>query len=208
MTNCAGAGFLAREEDGGSGATAVDAAGKFIPGQQDMWAFVLFETLVFTAYFVVYLLFRMHHHQAFLNAQAGLDLRIGVLNTIALLTSSWAVASCVQASRQGRYQAALRNAYLTIFFGLVFFVSKLLEWVKEIRMRNTFTSSEFFQHWFFLTSIHCIHLLIGFIAMGIAVGQLRSPARRSQKLVETCATYWHTVDYLWVMIFALLYVVR
>lgn len=173
-----------------------------------MWAFVLFETLVFTAYFVVYLLFRMLHHQAFLNAQAGLDLRIGVLNTIALLTSSWAVASCVQASRQGRYQAALRNAYLTIFFGLVFFVSKLLEWLKEIRMRNTFTSSEFFQHWFFLTSIHCIHLLIGFIAMGIVVGQLRSPARRSQKLVETCATYWHTVDYLWVMIFALLYVVR
>jgi nitric oxide reductase NorE protein len=26
--------------------------------------------------------------------------------------------------------------------------------------------------------------------------------------VETCATYWHTVDFLWVLIFALLYVVR
>ncbi|HYB82888.1 MAG TPA: cytochrome c oxidase subunit 3 family protein, partial [Mycobacterium sp.] len=38
--------------------------------------------------------------------------------------------------------------------------------------------------------------------------QLRSPARRSQEFVETCATYWHTVDFLWVLIFALLYVVR
>jgi nitric oxide reductase NorE protein len=37
---------------------------------------------------------------------------------------------------------------------------------------------------------------------------LWSPARRSQQLVETCATYWHTVDFLWVLIFALLYVVR
>jgi nitric oxide reductase NorE protein len=26
--------------------------------------------------------------------------------------------------------------------------------------------------------------------------------------VETCATYWHSVDFYWVLIFALLYVVR
>ena len=51
-------------------------------------------------------------------------------------------------------------------------------------------------------------MLIGFIVLGVVVYQLRSPARRSQQLVETCATYWHTVDFLWVLIFALLYVVR
>jgi nitric oxide reductase NorE protein len=53
-----------------------------------------------------------------------------------------------------------------------------------------------------------VHLLIGFVVLGVVVYQLRSPARRSQELVETCATYWHTVDFLWVLIFALLYVVR
>jgi nitric oxide reductase NorE protein len=95
-----------------------------------------------------------------------------------------------------------------MFFGLVFLTSKVLEWVKEIGMGNTFTSNEFFQHYFFLTSIHCIHVLIGFIVLGVVVYQLWSPARRSQQLVETCATYWHTVDFLWVLIFALLYVVR
>jgi nitric oxide reductase NorE protein len=46
------------------------------------------------------------------------------------------------------------------------------------------------------------------VVLGVVVYQLRGPARRSQELVETCATYWHTVDYLWVLIFALLYVVR
>jgi nitric oxide reductase NorE protein len=102
----------------------------------------------------------------------------------------------------------MRNAYLTTFFGLVFLVSKILEWIKEIRMGNTFTSDEFFQHYFFLTSIHCIHVLIGFIVLGVLVYQLSSPRRRSQQLVETCATYWHTIDFLWVLIFALLYVVR
>ena len=180
----------------------------FVPGQPDMWAFVLFETLVFTSYFVVYLLLRTQNRELYLQSQADLDLRFGVFNTIVLLLSSWAVARCVQASREGAYRSALRDAFLTIFFGFAFLVSKVLEWIMEIRIGNTFTSDEFFQHYFFLTSIHCVHLLIGFVVLGVAVYQLWSPARRSQQLVETCATYWHTVDFLWVLIFALLYVVR
>ena len=31
-----------------------DKRARFVPGQPDMWAFVLFETLVFTAYFGFY----------------------------------------------------------------------------------------------------------------------------------------------------------
>lgn len=181
---------------------------KFVPGQPDMWMFVLFETLLFTGYFSVYLVSRTQNEELYLQAQADLDLGIGVFNTIALLLSSWAIARCVKASREGAYRSALINAFLTISFGLVFLTSKVLEWVKEIHMGNTFTSTEFFQHYFFLTSIHCIHVLIGFIVLGVVVYQLWSPARRSQQLVETCATYWHTVDFLWVLIFALLYVVR
>ena len=181
---------------------------KFVPGQPDMWMFVLFESLLFTGYFSVYLVSRTQSEELYLRSQAALDLRIGVFNTIVLLLSSWAIARCVKASREGAYRSALINASLTILFGVVFLVSKVLEWVKEIHMGNTFTSNEFFQHYFFLTSIHCIHVLIGFIVLGVVVYQLWSSVRRSQQLVETCATYWHTVDFLWVLIFALLYVVR
>ena len=181
---------------------------RFVPGQPDMWMFVLFESLLFTGYFSVYLVSRTQNRDLYLQSQADLDLRIGVFNTIALLLSSWAIARCVKASRDGAYRSALINACFTILFGAVFLSSKVLEWVKEIHMGNTFTSSEFFQHYFFLTSIHCIHVLIGFVVLGVLVYQLSSPARRSQQLVETCATYWHTVDFLWVLIFALLYVVR
>jgi nitric oxide reductase NorE protein len=181
---------------------------RFVPGQPDMWVFVLFESLLFTGYFSVYLIGRIQNRDLYLQSQADLDLRFGVFNTIALLLSSWAIARCVQASREGQYRDALRDAFLTIAFGVAFLVSKVFEWVKEIRLGNTFTSNEFFQHYFFLTSIHCIHVLIGFIVLGVLVYQLSSPRRRCQQLVETCATYWHTVDFLWVLIFALLYVVR
>src|SRR6201991_137075 len=107
---------------------------KFVPGQPDMWMFVLFESLLFTGYFSVYLVSRTQNEELYLQSQADLDLRIGVFNTIALLLSSWAIARCVQASREGAYRSALINAFLTMSFGLVFLVSKILEWVKEIQM--------------------------------------------------------------------------
>ncbi|HME77366.1 MAG TPA: cytochrome c oxidase subunit 3 [Mycobacterium sp.] len=173
-----------------------------------MWAFVLFETLVFTGYFSVYLFHRAQHPAAFLHAQADLSLRVGVFNTIVLLLSSWAVARCVEAARAGIFRQATRDAYLTVSLGAAFLVSKVGEWIREIHLGNGITTSEFFSYYFFLTAIHFLHLLIGFVVLGIAIYQLRSPARRSQTLIETCATYWHTVDFLWVLIFALLYVVR
>src|SRR4029079_19799463 len=113
---------------------------KFVPGQPDMWMFVLFESLLFTGYFSVYLVSRTQNEALFLQSQSDLDLRIGIFNTIALLLSSWAIARCVQASRAGDYRSALINAVVTVFFGLVFLVSKILEWIKEIRLGNTFTS--------------------------------------------------------------------
>ena len=181
---------------------------KFVPGQPDMWLFVLFEALLFTGYFSVYLVSRTQNQELYLQSQADLDLRIGVVNTIVLLSSSWAIARCVRAARGGAYRSALTYAFVTIGFGVVFVISKVLEWIHEIGMGNTFTSDEFFQHYFFLTSLHCIHVLIGFIVLGVVIYQLWSSKRRSQELVETGATYWHTVDFLWVLIFAMLYVVR
>jgi len=179
-----------------------------VPGQPDMWAFVLFETLVFTGYFGFYLFYRARSPELFLHAQAQLDLRVGVFNTLVLLLSSWSVARCVQSSRAGDYRAALRDVFLTAAFAGVFLVVKVSEWVRLVHAGNGLESNDFFMYYFFLTGIHFVHLLIGFVVLGIIVYQLRSPARRSQQLVETCATYWHTVDFLWVLIFALLYVVR
>ena len=181
---------------------------RFVPGQPDMWAFVLFETLVFTAYFGFYLFYRARNPELFLHSQAQLELRIGVLNTLVLLLSSWSVARCVQSARAGAYRAALRDVYITVAFAAVFLFFKVFEWARLVRMGNGFDSNDFFTYYFFLTGIHFVHLLIGFVVLGVVVYQLRSPARRSQELVETCATYWHTVDFLWVLIFALLYVVR
>jgi nitric oxide reductase NorE protein len=181
---------------------------RFVPGQPDMWAFVLFETLVFTAYFGFYLFARARNPELFLHAQSRLDLHVGVVNTLVLLLSSWSVARCVQSARAGAYRAALRDVFITVAFAAVFLFFKVFEWVRLVNTGNGFDSNDFFMYYFFLTGIHFVHLLIGFVVLGVVVYQLWGPARRTQQLVETCATYWHTVDFLWVLIFALLYVVR
>jgi nitric oxide reductase NorE protein len=191
-----------------TGLAGPDKRVRFVPGQPDMWAFVLFETLVFTAYFGFYLFYRARSPELFLHAQAQLDLRIGVVNTLVLLLSSWSVARCVQSARAAAYGPALRDAFLTALFAAVFLCVKVSEWARLSSEGNGFDSNDFFTYYFFLTGIHFVHLLIGFVVLGVLVYQLRSPVRRDQKLVETCATYWHTVDFLWVLIFALLYVVR
>lgn len=180
----------------------------FVPGQPDMWAFVLFEAFLFTAYFTVYVFSRAQSPADFLASQAHLDLSVGVFNTLVLLASSWSVARCVQAARERSYGAATTNAWLTMIFGVVFLVSKVREWAAGIDEGFTFTADGFSSFYYFLTGLHFLHLLIGFVFLGIAVRQLRSPARRDQEVVETCTTYWHTVDFLWVLIFALLYVMR
>lgn len=185
-----------------------NARTRSIPGQPDMWAFVLFETLVFTGYFGFYLFYRARNPELFLHSQAQLDLHIGIFNTLILLLSSWSVARCVQSARAGAYGAALTDVYITVACAAVFLFFKVFEWARLAGMGNGLDSNDFFTYYFFLTGIHFVHLLIGFVALGVIVYQLRSPARRDQNLVETCATYWHTVDFLWVLIFALLYVVR
>jgi nitric oxide reductase NorE protein len=181
---------------------------KHVPGQPDMWVFVLFESLVFTSYFCVYLYSRTQHEGAFLRSQSHLLLWLGVLDTVVLLTSSWAMARCVQHARAGRFERAKRDAWLTAALGFVFLLLKIVEWVRLIHTGNTFTNSQFFQYYFFLTAIHFVHLLIGFVVVGVLILQLKDARRRRQETVETCATYWHTVDFFWVLIFALLYVVR
>lgn len=179
-----------------------------VPGELDMWFFVVFESLVFTSYFCVYLWFRTQDDRAFLEAQSALDLPLGVADTILLLTSSWAMARSVLHARAARHREARQLALVTAGLGLAFLALKLVEWVRLIHEGHTFTSSDFMQHFFFLTGMHAIHLLIGFAVLGVLVRQVSSPPLRSLRTVETCSTYWHTVDLYWVLIFALLYIVR
>ena len=172
-----------------------------------IWAFIVIECVIFSAYFVLYLLYRMHAPETFAAAQAQLSPTFGCVNTLILLASSWQVARSLHAARAADYSAAVRSAIHTIALGTIFATSKLTEWSYEIRRGYTFSTNDFFSFYFFLTGIHVVHVLIGVVFMAAAIHNLRS-SDRSHESIEVAATYWHMVDFLWVVIFALLYLVR
>lgn len=172
-----------------------------------IWSFIMIECLVFSAYFVLYLLHRMHDPRSFATAQAQLTPAFGCFHTLVLLTSSWQAALSLHSGRSAKYEVASRRAIYTIALGLLFIASKLTEWINEIGRGHSFGTSEFFSFYFFLTGIHVVHVLIGIAFMTSTIVNLRS-ATPSRESIEISATYWHMVDFLWVMIFALLYVVK
>lgn len=183
-------------------------AGQFIPGRPDIWIFVLIETLIFGSYFVAYMVYRIWNPALFLQAQEQMSQSFGAVNTVILLLSSWLMARAVQSARENRYDAAQRLVFQTLFCGLLFVGSKLLEWSLKIRDGFEFSTNTFFAFYYFLTGIHVVHVLIGFGFLGVVIHQLRDPSRRSLPTIEAGGVYWHMVDFLWVIIFALLYVMR
>lgn len=178
------------------------------PGQAAMWVFVLGDMFIFAGWFAFYMINRAQNTELFLESQRQLSQDFGAVNTLILLVSSWMIAVCVQASREGKYERARLCAIGAIAFGVFFVVSKVIEWSGKIGAGFTLETNDFFKFYYFLTGVHVFHVLIGFVALAIVIREVSTPRFRSQEVVETGATYWHMVDFLWVVIFALLYLMR
>ena len=193
-------------------ATAAKAPARRVPGQPDMWIFVLIEAVTFTAYFAAYMLYRMGDPQTFLAGQATLDQDMGMANTLLLLTSSLCMARAVNAVHGGNIGAAQREIALTALFGLGFIACKIAEWHAKLAAGLTLSTSLFYSFYYFLTAIHVFHVVVGFVVLAVVHARLGQAAPDAPgadlEAVQTGATYWHMVDFLWVFIFALLYVMR
>src|ERR1700748_1521006 len=85
-----------------------------VPGEASMWFFVIGDLLIFGVYFVGYMYFRGQNHELFLQSQARLNLDIGAINTVMLLTSSLFVALGTEAARAGNRAAALQPVLIAL----------------------------------------------------------------------------------------------
>lgn len=182
-----------------------------LPGDGAMWVMVLGDLIIFGSYFLIFMVHRTIAPQEFLAAQQHLNLNVGVVNTVVLLTSSWFVARSVVAARAGDIAAALRLTLLGGACGVAFICLKAYEWSTKIAQGYAMggaPSDEFVNFYYMLTGVHLFHVALGLLILGIVVRELRDPHKRRIPMVESSAVYWHMVDLLWVVIFGLLYVMR
>ena len=173
-----------------------------------MWFFVIGDLIIFGVYFVAYMYYRGQDPDLFLQSQARLNLDIGAINTVVLLTSSLFVALGTSAARAGKTADALRLFGIALACGAAFPVLKLFEYVPEIIAGMTPGTNLFFMYYFVMTGLHLCHVLLGLVILCFVIRNLRGPAAPRISFVETGATYWHMVDMLWLILFALLYLMR
>jgi len=179
-----------------------------IPGDPSIWVFVIGEMVAFSCYFAAYMWDRGQHHGLFLQAQRDLSQNVAALNTLVLLASSLFIALSVHATRAGDFAIASRFLTLGGTCGAAFVVSKAFEWSSKLAQGLTLGSNAFFMHYYMLTGVHLFHVLLGLVFLGILWRELNKGSPPRARLMEVGATYWHMVDFLWIIIFPLLYLMR
>jgi len=184
------------------------SADRHYPGQGSMWFFVIGDLWIFTCYFACYIHDRARTPELFQEGQRLLSQGIGALNTVILLTSSLFVALCVQATRARETVIASRFLALGSACGAGFVLVKAGEWYLKIHAGFPGSTNPFFIYYFMLTGLHLVHVALGLLILAILRRELRGAKEPRVQFAETCATYWHMVDSLWIAIFALLYLVR
>ena len=88
-------------------------AHEFETCKQGMWLFLVQEVLFFSALFVAYGVLRVMYPEMMREAHGMLDWRMGGLNTVVLICSSFPMALAVNASQRGLNKRLIWNLVLT-----------------------------------------------------------------------------------------------
>lgn len=180
----------------------------YLPGTGSMWFFILGDLLIFGVYFVAFVIYRGQNEALFLQSQQSLNQDIGMINTLVLLTSSLFVALGTEAARAGKVQDGLRLLAIAFALGVAFPLLKGVEWVPKLQAGLTPGENLFFLYYYLMTGLHLMHVILGLVILGFVMKELRVSTTPDIRFVETGAVYWHMVDLLWLMLFALFYLMR
>jgi nitric oxide reductase NorE protein len=182
------------------------AASEKTPG---IWIFIALDCTSFGLFFLVFMSERLNQAAEFDRAARSLDVRLGLVNTVILITASWLVALATQAGRIGDIPRVRRLLAAALVVGSGFGAIKIFEYVEKLRAGITVVTSEFYTFYFALTGVHLLHYAIG---LGVLVIVLHQASARADQQgaepvpwLEAGALYWHMVDLLWVFLFTMLY---
>jgi nitric oxide reductase NorE protein len=188
----------------------VQALDRHPPGDLAIWIFILAELLVFAVFFAAYAFARMNNPELFDHYQSTLDRDAALLNTIALLTSSYLVVRGVVAARGGDGRRCAGWFWAAFSMGVVFLLVKGNEYAHHFSEGVRLSTNEFYMFYLSLTFFHFMHVILGMVILAAVAFKAAAGAYTVQDHVgvETGASYWHMVDLVWLVLFPLVYVMR
>ena len=100
-----------------------------------MWIFLLTEVLLFGGLFVAYGIFRSWYPEMFLNAHKHLDVILGTINTIVLITSSVTMALSIRSMQVNNKNQTSILLLLTLLLATTFLIIKYFEY-KVLKLKH------------------------------------------------------------------------
>ena len=187
-----------------------------------MWVFLATEVMFFGGMLTLYTVYRYLYARGFAEGSRQLDLWLGSINTVVLITSSLTMALGVHGARVGHRRTLLVSLVLTMLLGATFLSIKSVEYVHKFEeglvpgIHFTYAGPEaphvelFVWLYFVLTGVHAVHLMIGIGAVGV-IAFMGSRGRFGPAYhtpVELVGLYWHFVDVVWIFLLPLLYLLH
>jgi nitric oxide reductase NorE protein len=181
----------------------------YVPGEPGVWVFLFGDMVVFGVFFATFMYQRAQAPELFDASRHTLSIGIGLTNTLVLLTSSLFVVTAVRAIRLSQRGAAQLMLAGALVCALIFVGLKAVEYTTKVAAGHVPTQNNFYLYFFILTGLHLFHVLIGVGVLVLLLTQARRSTLSATRMavVEGGARFWHLVDLLWIMLFALLYLV-
>jgi len=191
----------------------------YVGAKLGMWFFLFTEVILFGGMFLVYSVYREVNTADFHEAGMEMNVVIGAVNTIILLTSSLTMALSISAIKKGAKNSSVLLQAATVLLGIAFLVNKYFEWSDHIRHGFYPNSPQllamshgkilFFGLYYVMTGIHALHVLIGMsVITFILVLTIRGTVTRSDYIkLENAGLFWHLVDVIWIYLFPLFYLI-
>jgi nitric oxide reductase NorE protein len=181
-----------------------------LPGVDGVWVFIGADSVIFAILFLTFIQDRLKNPALFEASRHALNTNLGGIDTLILLTSSWSVALAIQALKRDLIERVPRYLLGGVLTGLMFVVSKSIEYFQKFAHGLTPGTNPFYMWYFTLTGIHLLHVLVGTSLLAFLWVRSRSGAFSSshRAVPESVASFWHLVDLLWIVLFPLLYLMK
>ncbi len=194
---------------------------QFFAAKEGIWLFMVTEILMFGGLFVAYFIFHSLYPEVFKRGSETLDWRLGSLNTIVLIASSFTMAWAINLIQRNKQAQATWALLITILCGVGFMVIKSIEYSAKFHhgyLPPLFFPQEaiefahqplYYGFYFCMTGLHGIHVMMGMaLIFWVMIKNIRGEFDSTYYTpVEGVGIFWHIVDLIWIFLFPLLYLV-
>jgi cytochrome c oxidase subunit III len=178
---------------------------------QAMFGFTIFlvsESLIFVSFFVTYILLRNSVTNWVPDGVKGPQLSPAlIVATVVLLSSSFVIYFADRSLQRGNIKRFRILWSITSAMGLFFLLNTAKEWADN---DFSLTTGLMGATYYLLTGFHGLHVMAGILLQGVMLARsFRSNNYRNGSFgVSAVSLFWHFVDVIWIVVFALIYLWR